>query len=141
MTNLTGNIILSVGNEYTLRTWIEYGFKQVKTELEWHDYRLTDYKSIERWWELVFSAYLLISLQADQLKQHQQRNARRETILSQPSLFKQHPDKEAGTTWKSILNNLRLLLQPYGCWAWLERQGWFIWKRIMTELDSFVEIW
>jgi SRSO17 transposase len=30
MTNLTGDIILSVGSQYTLRTWIEYGFKQVK---------------------------------------------------------------------------------------------------------------
>jgi SRSO17 transposase len=42
MTNLTGDITLSVGNEYTLRTWIKYGFKQVKNELGWHHYRLTD---------------------------------------------------------------------------------------------------
>jgi SRSO17 transposase len=49
MTHLPGDIILSVGSESTLRTWIEYGFKQVKNELGWHDYRLTDYASIERW--------------------------------------------------------------------------------------------
>lgn len=42
MTNLVGDIILSVGSQYTLRTWIEYGFKQVKNELGLHDYRLTD---------------------------------------------------------------------------------------------------
>jgi SRSO17 transposase len=122
MTNLTGDIILSIGSEYTLRTWIEYGFEQVKNELGWHDYRLTDYKSVERWWELIFSAYLLVSLHAEQFKQHQQSKTSGEIVPSQFSSFKQHPDWEAGTTWKSALNNLRLLLQPYWCWAWLE--GW-----------------
>jgi len=33
MTNLPGDIQKSVGNTYGLRTWIEYGFKQVKDEL------------------------------------------------------------------------------------------------------------
>jgi SRSO17 transposase len=121
MTNLTGDIILSVGSQYTLRTWIEYGFKQVKNELGWHDYRLTDYDSIERWWELIFSAYLLVSLHAEQFKQHPASQDENET---QPELyplpFSQHCDWELGTTWKSALNNLRLLLQPYWCWAWLE---------------------
>lgn len=46
MTNLLGDITKSVGNTYGLRTWIEYGFKQVKDELGWADYRLTDYGSI-----------------------------------------------------------------------------------------------
>ena len=41
MTNLPGNIQKSVGNTYGLITWIEYGFKQVKDELGWVDYRLT----------------------------------------------------------------------------------------------------
>lgn len=120
MTNLTGDIILSIGSEYTLRTWIEYGFKQVKNELGWHDYRLTDYKSIERWWELIFSAYLLISLSAEQFKHHQQSGAS-DATSSPFSSFEQHLDWATGTTWKSALNNLRLLLQPYWCWAWLER--------------------
>ena len=31
--------------------WIEYGFKQIKNELGWADYRVTDYDHIERWWE------------------------------------------------------------------------------------------
>ncbi|MBD2074283.1 IS701 family transposase [Phormidium sp. FACHB-592] len=38
MTHLGGNIILGIGNQYTLRTRIEYGFKQVSHELGWHDY-------------------------------------------------------------------------------------------------------
>src|SRR5271166_5485224 len=46
---------------------IEYGFKQAKDELGWADYRLTDAASIERWWELVMCAYLLVSLQAPAL--------------------------------------------------------------------------
>lgn len=70
MTNLVGDILLSVGSQYTLRTWIEYGFNQVKNELGGYDYRLTDYASIKRWWELIFSAYLLVSLHAEQFKQH-----------------------------------------------------------------------
>ena len=124
MTNLTGDIISSVGSQYTLRNWIEYGFKQVKNELGWHDYRLTDYASIERWWELVFSAYLLVSLHAEQFKQRQaaQDNDNNETQPEPyPLPFSRHCDWELGVTWKSALNNLRLLLQPYWCWAWLEQ--------------------
>jgi hypothetical protein len=47
-----------------LRNWIEYGFKQVKSELGWADFRLTDYSSIERWWKFIFSVYLIVSLHA-----------------------------------------------------------------------------
>jgi SRSO17 transposase len=122
MTNLTGDILLSVGSQYTLRNWIEYGFKQVKHELGWHDYRLTDYASMERWWELIFSAYLLVSLHAEQFKQHHAAQDKDETQPEpHPLPFSQHGDWELGVTWKSALNNLRLLLQPYWCWAWLEQ--------------------
>jgi len=122
MTNLEGDIILSVGSQYTLRTWIEYGFKQVKNELGWHDYRLTDYKSIERWWELIFCAYLLVSLSAAQEQQQQQIYPQASTNTTpQPNPFSQHLHWQSGTTWKSaLLNNLRLLLQPYWCWGWLQ---------------------
>jgi SRSO17 transposase len=47
MTNLTGNVRHTLGNSYGLRTWIEYGFKHIKNELGWADYRLTDYAAIE----------------------------------------------------------------------------------------------
>lgn len=124
MTNLEGDILLSVATQYSLRTWIEYGFKQVKHQLGWHDYRLTDYNSIERWWELVFSAYLLVSIHTGQFKHPQRNNVN--TIAAdataQPLRFTQHSQWELGTNWKSALNNLRLLLQPYWCWGWLE--GW-----------------
>lgn len=51
-----------VGNLFGLRTWVEYGLKQSKDELGWADFRLTTYASIEKWWEIVCSAYLLVSL-------------------------------------------------------------------------------
>jgi SRSO17 transposase len=120
MTNLEGDVLLSVATQYSLRTWIEYGFRQVKQELGWHDYRLTDYNSIERWWELVFSAYLLVSLHAEQFKQYQPYLTATEAVPPQVLPLTHHPDWELGITWKSALNNLRLLLQPYWCWGMLE---------------------
>ena len=125
MTNLPGNIQLVVGNLYSLRNWIEYGFKQVKTELGWADFRLTDYASIERWWELIFSAYLLVSLQASHFKSSAETSPKN-GAASTSSLgeFSQHPWWESGTNWKSALNNLRLMIQPYIFWClikpWLE---------------------
>ncbi|MGZ3626033.1 MAG: IS701 family transposase [Ktedonobacteraceae bacterium] len=115
MTNLEGNIRKTIGNTYGLRTWIEYGFKQAKNELGWADYRVTDYASIERWWELISSTYLLVSLQshvlqhADQEPSHTQSRA---TITS-PDRFSEHRWWDGGQGWKNILNNLRLILQPY----------------------------
>jgi SRSO17 transposase len=64
MTNLPSDIQKSVGNTYGLRTWIEYGFKPVKDKLGWADYRLTNYEEIEKWWEIVCSAYLMASLRS-----------------------------------------------------------------------------
>jgi hypothetical protein len=115
MTNLEGKIQKTIGNTYGLRTWIEYGFKHAKNELGWADYRVTNYTSIERWWELISSAYLLVSLQsfvfqsADQESSHAQSRA---TITS-PDRFSQHRWWDGGQGWKNILNNLRLILQPY----------------------------
>jgi SRSO17 transposase len=104
MTNLAGDIRKSVGNLYGLRTWIEYGFKHIKNELGWADYRLTDYASIERWWELVFSAYLLVSLQSPLLRPH---------WPPPDSPVRLHPHWVASIGWKNTLNNLRLLIQPF----------------------------
>ncbi len=45
-----------------MRAWIEYAFRQDKQELGWTDYRFTDFQNIEKWWEIIFSVYLMISL-------------------------------------------------------------------------------
>ena len=118
MTNLEGKIQRTVAQLYSLRNWIEYGFKQVKNELGWADYRLTNYSSIERWWEMIFSAYLLVSLQANnfQLLDDESINSSSKNSTSFSPLisrWKQHPWWEPGLTWKSSLNNLRLLIAPY----------------------------
>jgi len=108
MTNLPGKIERSVGNTFGLRTWIEYGFKHAKDELGWADYRLTDAHSIERWWELVMCAYLLVSLQAPAL-------AAPPPAPQSPAETSQHPAWTEDASWKHRLTNLRLLLQPFVC--------------------------
>jgi SRSO17 transposase len=57
--------LMEIGNHYGFRTWIEYGLKQAKDALGWADLRMTRYKQIEKWWELVMSAFFMVSLLAD----------------------------------------------------------------------------
>lgn len=118
MTNLSVDLQLNVAQLYSLRNWIEYGFKQVKNELGWADFRLTNYGSIERWWELIFSAYLLVSIQATyfqlESQANQQSTLKHSTLVNETVCpYSQHSRWESGTTWKSALNNLRLIIQPY----------------------------
>ena len=126
MTNLPGKVQQILGNLYSLRTWIEYGFKQVKNQLGWADFRLTDYDSIERWWEIVFSAYLLVGLQALQFKSLSINSATNTNSTEESDgtsireEFSQHLKWEQGTNWKSALNNLRLIIQPYIFWCLIE---------------------
>lgn len=65
MTRLRGITYKEVGNLYGIRNWVEYGLKQIKNELGWADFRMMDYSRIERWWEIVMSAYLMINLQIE----------------------------------------------------------------------------
>jgi SRSO17 transposase len=67
MTKVPGIKYKEVGNLYGLRTWVEYGLKQSKNELGWADFRITAYAQIEKWWELVMSAYLMVSLHSQVL--------------------------------------------------------------------------
>jgi SRSO17 transposase len=76
MTNLPGNLKRKLkdlkeklGDLYGNRTWVEYGFRQGKQELGWTNYRFTGFSEIEKWWEMIFSAYLMISLEAFKLLQ------------------------------------------------------------------------
>jgi len=103
-----------VGNLYGLRNWVEYGLKQSKNELGWADFRLTNYAQIERWWELVMSAYLIVSLHTHVLHQPQgqpsiQRAAQAPVILLK---LAQHPGWKQANGWKQALNNLRLVMEP-----------------------------
>jgi hypothetical protein len=107
MTNLAGDLRQELGNLYGLRTWLEYGFKHIKNELGWADQRLTNYSAIERWWELVFSAYLVVSLHALRVGA----NEAQEMVDSTPAC--RHAWWDMGTGWKHMLNNMRLLIQPF----------------------------
>lgn len=115
MTNLPGEIARTVGDTCGLRTWVEYGFKHAKDDLGWADYRLTDYASMERWWELVMSAYTLVSLQTLATEAADAERLAAEAVADIPEPVSGHPARDTGVGWKHHLNNLRLLLQPYVC--------------------------
>jgi SRSO17 transposase len=107
MTNLPGDLRHELGTIYGLRTWIEYGFKQIKNELGWADHRLTDYAAIERWWEVVFSTYLMVSFQTSVFVTADI------AAIAPGSPASRHAWWDAGPGWKRTLNNLRLLIQPF----------------------------
>jgi hypothetical protein len=134
MTNLAQAQLQDVGNVYGMRMWIEYGFKQSKQELGWSDFRVTSYPAIEKWWEMVSSASLTVSLQAAvftgkqqpvmvqgamaaeaQLTVSQDATGREETVPQdeREQMFLQHKWWNTGKGWKHVLNNLRLIIQPY----------------------------
>ena len=112
MTKIAGLNYKQVGNLYGLRNWVEYGLKQSKNELGWADFRVTDYAQIEKWWELIMSAYLMVSLHADEFNS---KNSSEEDdeIDSIQSTFSTHAWWDSGKGWKSILNNLRLVIQAF----------------------------
>ncbi len=115
MTNLTvtpNQIKKILGNLYGLRTWIEYGFRQCKQELGWTDYRFTQFRVIERWWEMIMSAYLMVSLNTQPFLSLQlDKEAEKERIITQSS-SPLHSQWNHQNRWKSVLNNLRLIIQP-----------------------------
>jgi hypothetical protein len=111
MTSLQGNIKKSLGNCYGLRR-IEYAFRQDKQELGWTDYRFTDFHNIEKWWEIIFSVYLMISLNSPAFLSLNQ-SYTTETEIQHPTVdFSRHQQWNPQRGWKNVLNNLRLIIQP-----------------------------
>nr|WP_225912895.1 IS701 family transposase [Nostoc flagelliforme] len=117
MTNLPGEIKQTVGNTYGFRNWIEYGLKQAKNELGWADFRLTNYAQIQRWWEIVCCVYLMVSWHsiARDLANKSQTENKNVPPLSQkePEVYSRHKWWSFTLGWKSTLNNLHLIIQPY----------------------------
>lgn len=107
--------LIEIGNVYGFRTWVEYGLKHSKDELGWADFRLTDYSEIEKWWEIVMSAFLMVSLFATQFNQ---------SCPLSHQFFAQHPWWNQQNGWKALLNNLRFVILPLisfnGIKQWLE---------------------
>jgi SRSO17 transposase len=104
MSNAPAIKLDEIGDAYGERTWVEYGLKQSKDVLGWADFRVTNYKQIERWWEIVMSAFTMVSLFADAFNP--------ECPLSQ-QVFTQHPWWDNQRGWKNLLNNLRLVIEPW----------------------------
>jgi hypothetical protein len=101
MSNLPDVIPSEVGNTYGLRTWIEYGFKHGKNHLGWADFRVTDYEQIERWWEIVCSAYLMVTLQFNGLNQPANPVDDRK-LAELLDKLSQHPWWSQGNGWKLV---------------------------------------
>ena len=105
-----------IGNLYGLRTWVEYGFRQCKQELGWTSYRFTNFEQINKWWEIIFSAYWMISSYSKvfcDLNQSQALStppkAQAESLIPHFNLHQQWSNQPG---WKTTLNNLRLIIQP-----------------------------
>jgi DDE superfamily endonuclease len=172
MTTLEGRIQKEVGNVHGMRTWIEYGFKQIKNELGWADFRFTGYAEIEKWWEMVCSAYLMVSLQSgvfkgteysgqsqsqpgqemetSSLKREEVREEETQTQEGQKR-FSRHKWWDKAKGWKNVLNNLRLIIQPfvYSCLLspWLEvfpipflKEGFAKLITLMNNFPGFVPV-
>jgi SRSO17 transposase len=113
MTNLQGNLKKTLGDLYGLRTWVEYGFRQCKQELGWTDYRLTNFQHIERWWEIIFGVYTMVSLNSPAfLDLNQPREIPANPKETSSVHFSSHKEWNLKHGWKNTLNNLRLILQP-----------------------------
>ena len=125
MTNLQGNLKKTLGNLYGLRTWVEYGFRQCKQELGWTDYRFTNFKDIERWWEIIFCVYTMISLNSPAVLALEQSGQIPTELKENNSInFSNHQQWDHNSGWKNILNNLRLIVQPlllfWSIYPWLD---------------------
>ena len=125
MTNLQGNLKKTLGDLYGLRTWVEYGFRQCKQELGWTDYRLTNFQHIERWWEIIFCVYTMISLNSSAfLDLNQSREIPAEPKENSSVHFATHKQWNSENGWKNTLNNLRLIVQPlllfWSIYPWLD---------------------
>jgi hypothetical protein len=80
--------------------------------LGWADFRLTHYTQIERWWELVSSAYLMVSLQFHGLGGNPL-EILDEAQLNLLTWLPQHCDWNKPDGWGRRVNNVRLLIQPF----------------------------
>ena len=134
MTNLQGNLKKTLGDLYGLRTWVEYGFRQCKQELGWTDYRFTNFQHIERWWEIIFCVYTMISLNSPAfLAFNQSREITPEIKQTSSVDFSNHKQWNHDSGWKNTLNNLRLIVQPLLLF-WLV----YPWLNIFPNSDLFL---
>ncbi len=127
MTNLQekrSKIKKILGNLYGERTWVEYGFRQSKQELGWTDYRFTNFQEINKWWSIIFCAYLMISLNTPAFLALNSSSIPNTEASKTNIDWAAHPQWNHRTGWKNVLNNVRLVIQPsllfWLIFPWLE---------------------
>ena len=109
-TNLEGAKGLeALPDAYGSRTWVETCFRNTKTELGWHDWRLTRWEHIERWFEVVLSAYTLIGLKALARSEAPHRELKPKALED-----KELPEWSGGPRWVDVLNDIRVLVRSFG---------------------------
>jgi SRSO17 transposase len=108
MTKIPNLKYFEVGEIYKIRASVEQGFRNSKNDLGWADFRLTNYADIQKWWELVMCAYLMVCLH---------NVAFNPSVVPVPNSYQQHPLWDSGLGWKNALNNLQLIL-PLFCHFW-----------------------
>jgi SRSO17 transposase len=104
MTKIPNLKYKEVGKIYQVRAYVEQGFRNSKNELGWADFRLTNYADIQKWWELVMCAYLMVCLHNITFNP---------SVVPAPDSYQQHSLWDSGSCWKNALNNLQLILQPF----------------------------
>ncbi len=67
---------------------------------------------IEKWWEIMFSAYLMISLNTPAFLSLNSSQLEDNEIPGTNVDFSTHPQWSHQGGWKSALNNFRLIIQP-----------------------------
>ena len=85
-------------------------------------------------------AYLLVSLQSPVFQQADPEplHAQAPATITSPDRFSQHRWWDGGQGWKNILNNLRLILQPYVLFCLLS--PWLLVFDIPCLRTGFVEL-
>ena len=104
MTKIPNLKYKEVGAIYKVRAYVEQGFRNSKNELGWADFRLTNYADIQKWWELVICAYLMVCLHNVSFNP---------SVVPVADSYQQHSLWDSGKGWKHSLNNLQLILQPF----------------------------
>jgi len=146
MTNLQVNLKKTLGNLYGLRTWVEYGFRQCKQELGWTDYRFTNFKDIEKWWEIIFCVYTMISLNSSAFLSLNQSGQTPPEVKEDNSVnFSNHQQWNPDSGWKNVLNNLRLIVQPlllfWSLYPWLDvlpnDNLWLGFNQLISVMNQF----
>ncbi|PSB04751.1 IS701 family transposase [Merismopedia glauca] len=107
VTNIPESMSQKLAHLLILLAWTEYKLKEVIKELGWTDFRITNYQSIERWWEIVLSAYSMVSLQSDVFQKKWQMDlfVPPETQLM-AELASQNRSGDEETIWQERLHKL-----------------------------------